>query len=114
MPILNYKLSFADSARQDQKMLKSYILREFKYKEYGKSFDTKMKSAAKVIKHTASSIRPTSFFYRGYSIFMLTHKTYLFFYVVNEETKMITVLRVLKEGREWMKIIKKWIGAPLK
>lgn len=109
MALFNYRLNFAKSARNDQKEIKRYIIREFGYREYGKNFDAKMKSAANVIKNAASHIRPTSLYYRGYNIYMMVHKTYLFFYVVNEEKHIITVLRVLNEGREWMKIIKDWI-----
>ena len=108
MALKNYTLTFAESASSDQVQLKKYIIENF-YVEYGDNFDAKMKSAAIVIKNTASSIRPTSFFYRGYVIYMLVHKTYLFFYVVDEDKNAITVLRVLNEGRDWMKIIKDWL-----
>lgn len=109
MELFEYRLVFARSAREDQKALKRYILEEFKYRQYGKNFDAKMKSAAKTIKNAASHIRPTSLYYRGYNIFMMVHKTYLFFYVVDEEKHRITVLRVLNEGREWMTVIRDWI-----
>ena len=66
-----------------------------------------MKSAALYIKNTASSIRSTSFYYLKYVIYMLVHKSYLFFYVVDEEKAAITVLRILNDGRAWMSIIKK-------
>ena len=109
MALKHYKLSFANSAVADQIKLKTYILKNFIYEEYGHNFDAKMKSASLYIKNTASTIRPTSFFYRGYVIYMLVHKSYLFFYVVDEEKSEITVLRVLNEGRDWISIIKKWL-----
>ena len=114
MALPEYTLEFSESAAQDQIELKAYIFKEFKYREYGNNFDKKMKSATKAIKDAASSIRPTSFYYRGYVIYMLVHKTYLFFYVVDEVNRNITVLRVLKEGRNWMSIIKKWLALSLK
>ena len=42
---------------------------------------------------------------------MLELKQYIIthFYVVDEEKNAITVLRVLNEGRDWMKIIKDWL-----
>ncbi|SDI78003.1 ParE toxin of type II toxin-antitoxin system, parDE [Pseudobutyrivibrio sp. 49] len=109
MALKNYSLTFAKSALEDQIELKTYILEHFMYEEYGDNFDAKMKSAALYIKNTASSIRPTSFYYRGYVIYMLVHKSYLFFYVVNEDKAVITVLRILNDGRDWMSIIKKWL-----
>ena len=33
----------------------------------------------------------------------------LFFYVVDEDKAVITVLRILNDGRDWMSIIKKWL-----
>ncbi len=109
MALKNYSLTFAKSALEDQIELKTYILEHFMYDEYGDNFDAKMKSAALYIKNTASSIRPTSFYYRKYVIYMLVHKSYLFFYVVDEEKATITVLRILNDGRDWMSIIKKWL-----
>lgn len=109
MSFKNYSLTFAKSAVEDQIELKKYILQHFLYEEYGDNFDAKMKSAALYIKNTASAIRPTSFYYRGYVIYMLVHKTYLFFYVVDEDKSTITVLRILNDGRDWMSIIKKWL-----
>lgn len=109
MALKEYTLTFAESASSDQISLKKYILENFGYVEYGESFDSKMKSAVKVIKNAASSIRPTSFYYRGYVIYMLVHKTYLFFYVVDEELDNITVLRALNDGRNWKAIIRDWL-----
>ena len=109
MAFKHYELIFTESAQEDQIELKKYILKRFQYEEYAHNFDAKMKSAALVIKNAAASIRPTSFFYRGYVIYMLVHKSYLFFYVVDEEKSVIAVLRVLKDGREWMTIIKDWL-----
>lgn len=31
------------------------------------------------------------------------------FYVVDEDKAVITVLRILNDGRDWMSIIKKWL-----
>ncbi len=74
MALKNYSLVFANSAFEDLQDIKTYILEHFLYEEYGDNFDAKIKSAALVIKNTATSIRPTSFYYRGYVIYMLVHK----------------------------------------
>ena len=105
MALKNYTLTFAESASGDMLELKQYIITHF-YVEYGDNFDSKMKSAAKNIKNTASSIRPTSFFYRGYVIYMLVHKTYLFFYVVDEDKNAITVLT--RREQEIPHFYKRW------
>lgn len=58
MPLSKYKLQFTESARNDQKEFRRYIVKEFGYKGYGKNFDNKMKSAVKAIKAASSSINP--------------------------------------------------------
>ncbi len=47
--------------------------------------------------------------YRGYDIYLKPYKSYLFFYVVDEETSTVTVLRVLQDGMNWEFILEKWL-----
>jgi len=104
-----YDVQFTISALQDQINFKKYILRNFRYKEYGESFDKKMKSAVKIIKNTNSALCPCEFTYRGYKIYVLEHKTYLFLYIVDEYSKTIQILRVFQNGMDWKRIIQRWI-----
>lgn len=110
MSIGKYKLKFTDAAKEDQTNLKRYILKQFKYKEYGENFDAKMRSAYETVKNVNKSIDPIKIIYRGYNIFLLSHKTYLFFYIVDEDRRVITILRVMQDGMNWMPHIMKWIG----
>lgn len=110
MPARNYKLAFTAVAREDQKNLKRYILKQFKYKQYGKNFDAKMRSAYKAIKTVNNSIEPLKIIYRGYDVYLLPHKTYLFFYIVDESIKTITVFRVMQDGMNWVPTILRWIS----
>ena len=110
MPARSYKLTFTDAAKEDQKNFKRYILKQFKYKKYGENFDIKMRSAYKAIKTINNSIDSLKIVYKGYEVFLLPHKTYLFFYIVDERLKAITVLRVMQDGMNWMPLILRWIS----
>lgn len=103
----NYKIRFVPSARDDLARMKKYILSEFKYSQYGVNFDNKIKEASKIIKNSPTSYRATEFRYKGYDIYMRCVKSYLFFYVVDDNK--ISVLRVLKDGMNWEYIMKLWI-----
>ncbi len=46
---------------------------------------------------------------KGYDIHMKPYRTYLIFYVVDEASKKVTVLRVLQDGMDWQYIIKQWL-----
>lgn len=110
MSTRSYKLIFTDEAKEDQKNFKRYILKQFKYKKYGEKFDAKMRSAYKTIKIVNSSIEPLKIVYRGYDVYLLPHKTYLFFYIVDESLRTITVFRVMQDGMNWMSILLRWIS----
>lgn len=103
----NYTLRFLPSSRDDLVRMKEYILKEFMYPQYGVNFDAKIKDAIKIIKKSPRSFKSTEFTYRGLEIYMRCINTYLFFYIVEEET--ISVLRVLKDGMNWQYLIELWI-----
>lgn len=79
----------------------------FKYLEYGENFDKKIEETSKIIKNSPLSFETTEFTYRDSLIYMRCINTYLFFYVV-DNTK-ISVLRVLKNGQDWKRIISLWL-----
>ena len=89
--------------------MKKYILRKFRYKELGMNFTQKMKKATRELTISSIGYRDTGLLYRGYIIYIKPSQSYLFFFVKNEETSIITVLRVLHDGMEWESILKKWL-----
>jgi len=100
-------LRFLPSSRDDLVRMKEYILKEFMYPQYGVNFDKKIKEATKIIKKSPKSFKATEFTYRGLQIYMRCINTYLFFYIVEDET--ISVLRVLKDGMNWEYLLRLWI-----
>lgn len=104
-----YKVEFTFSGREDMRKMKRYILDTFKYRELGENFTKKMKEATEGLKVLPTGFDTVGFQYRGYDIYMKPCRTYLFFYVVNQEKKTVTVLRVMQDGMDWQYILKRWL-----
>lgn len=88
---------------------KKYILEQFKYREYAESFSRKIKKAILELDTLPSGYHTIGFQYRGYDIHLKHCESYLLFYTVNEETKTVTVLRVMQDGMDWQYIIDRWL-----
>ncbi len=104
-----YKIEYTFSSRDDMRKMKKYILDTFKYRELGENFTKKMKEAAEGLKTLPTGFDTIEFQYRGYDIYMKPYRTYLFFYVVDEDKKIVTVLRVMQDGMDWQFILKRWL-----
>ena len=102
-----YTVRFVPSARRDLAEMKRYILRKFKYQQYGINFDKKIKAATTIIKKSPTSFTGTGFTYRGLRVYMRCINTYLFFYIVDDD--VVSVIRVLKDGMNWEYIMKLWL-----
>lgn len=89
--------------------MKTYILRQFKYREQAENFSRKIKRSLKGLDIFPEGHQQTGFVYRGYQICMKPHDTYLIFYVVDEPKQIVTVLRVMQDGMNWQYIIGRWI-----
>lgn len=105
-----YKVVIARSGKLDVKEKKEYIIQHFKYREYAENFSQKIKKAAMQLDTFPAGHEATGFQYRGYDIYMKSQSNHLLFYTVNEETAVVTVLRVLQDGMDWEYIIKSWIS----
>lgn len=104
-----YKIEYTFSSRDDMRKMKKYILDTFKYRELGENFTKKMKEAIEGLKTLPAGYDTVGFQYRGYDIHLKTYRTYLFFYVVDDEKKTVTVLRVMQDGMDWQFILKRWL-----
>lgn len=104
-----YKVEYTFSSRDDMRKMKKYILDTFKYCELGESFTKKMKEAAEGLSTLPTGFDTVGFQYRGYDIHLKPYRTYLFFYVVDDEKKTVTVLRVMQDGMDWQFILKRWL-----
>lgn len=104
-----YKIVYTYSSRDDIRKMKKYILEQFKYRELGENFTQKMKEAVRDLKILPSGYHTIGFQYKGYDIFLKPHRSYLFFYIVNENNTTVTILRVLQDGMNWQFIMKQWL-----
>lgn len=104
-----YKVEYTFSSRDDMRKMKKYILDTFKYRELGENFTKKMKDATEGLKTLPTGFDTVGFQYRGYDIHMKPYRTYLFFYIVDNEKKTVTVLRVMQDGMDWQFILKRWL-----
>ncbi len=104
-----YKIIYTYSSRSDIRQMKKYILDQFKYRELGENFTRKMKEAANGLKTMPGGYNTIGFQHRGYDIHLKPYRSYLFFYIVDEEEMMVTVLRVLQDGMNWQYIIRCWL-----
>ncbi|MBR3606908.1 MAG: type II toxin-antitoxin system RelE/ParE family toxin [Lachnospiraceae bacterium] len=98
-----YKIFLSKDALQDIKDNKSYILKNFKYREYAKNFSKKIKKAIKELDPFAEGYEKTGFLIEGLEVYYKPYSTYLIFFVV--EDTAVTVVRVLKDRMYWQAII---------
>ncbi|MBQ9991244.1 MAG: type II toxin-antitoxin system RelE/ParE family toxin [Lachnospiraceae bacterium] len=100
-----YKIFLSKDAVQDIKDNKSYILKNFKYREYAENFSKKIKKAIKELDPFAEGYEKTGFLIEGLEVYYKPYSTYLIFFVVEEAT--VAVIRVLKDRMYWQAIIKR-------
>lgn len=98
-----YKILLSKDALQDIKDNKSYILKNFKYREYAENFSKKIKKAIKELDPFAEGYEKTGFLIEGLEVYYKPYSTYLIFFVVEDVT--VTVVRVLKDRMYWQAII---------
>lgn len=88
---------------------KKYILESFKYRDYAENYSSKIRKAAKELETFPYAYQTSGFLYRGYEIYYYPRAGHLLFFIVNEQTRTVTILRVLQDGMDWQRIINKWI-----
>ncbi len=106
----NYKIKYTYSSRDDIRGIKRYILDNFKYCELGENFIKKIKAAAEGLKAFPTGHNTIGIRYRGYDIYMKPYRTYLLFYIVDNECSTVTILRVLQDGTNWQYILRRWVN----
>lgn len=99
-----YKIVLSKGALQDIKNMKTYILKQFQYKEYAENFSRKMKTAIRALTPFTEGYQTTGFVIEGLEVYYKPCDTYLIFFVVQDVT--VTVIRVLKDRMYWQTIIR--------
>ena len=104
-----YDVVIAESGKIDIIKKKKYILESFKYRDYAENYSSKIRKAAKELETFPYAYQTSGFLYRGYEIYYYLRAGHLLFFIVNEQTRTVTILRVLQDGMDWQRIINKWI-----
>jgi len=105
----NYKIKYTYSSRDDIRKIKKYILDNFKYRELGENFTKKIKTAVDGLRSLPTGYNTTGILYRGYNIYLKPYRTYLLFFIVDDNLSIVTILRVLQDRINWQYILKRWI-----
>ena len=101
----NYKIRLSADAKNDIARIKRYLLKEFQYRETAETFSTNIKQAIISLTPFAEAYPRTGFFIQNLEIFYKPYRTYLIFFVVEDD--FVTVIRVLKDRMYWQSIIQK-------
>lgn len=104
-----YRIKYTYSSRNDIRGIKKYILDNFKYRELGENFTKKIKAAVDGLRILPTGYNMTGIRYRGYDIYIKPYRTYLLFYIVDDELAVVTILRVLQDGMNWQYILQRWV-----
>ena len=107
--IKKYKVHIAASGKSDIAAMKKYILLHFKYRELAENFSKKLKTILSSLDTFPAGHNSTEFSYKGHKIYLKPRNSYLIFYIINENTHTVTILRVLKDGMDWKPIIVNWL-----
>ena len=105
-----FSVVLTKSAKYDVADKKRYILERFKYREYAESFSASLRKDVESLDTFPSGFGKVGFSYRGYDIYMKPINDNLLFYVVDEEIKTVSVLRILQDGMDWQSIIRTWLA----
>ena len=104
---MNYKVLVTDEAIDDIFSLVRYIHMELCNPDAAErlyhNLDREVRNLGDFpLKFSDSGIR-----YRGYTIHKKVYKSYLIFYIIDQESEEVYVLRVLKDLMDWQKILDK-------
>ena len=69
-------------------------------------FQLDMQQEFSKLKYTGSIFRKTNLLYRNYYIRMKLFSPSIIFYILDDEEKQISVLRVLREEQDWENILR--------
>jgi len=100
-----YKQRQTREARNDLKNLTAYMMYTLKNVQTAISFMKRYKKEIANLLLFPYAYRDIGYTYQGYAIRMKPFSTYNIFYVVDETTHQITILRILKNRQDWKYIM---------
>lgn len=104
---MTYKIEYSIPSKEDIKQSVAYISYQLKNKIAARSLANEVNKLLDILSETPrrSPIVRDSFL-AMYGIRLARVKNYFLFYIVDEDTKTIYILRFLYSRRDWIKILK--------
>ena len=100
-----YRIRETKDTKQDLKNLAFYMIYSLKNEQAASNFLDQYEKKVQNLATFPFGYRGTGFKYQGYEIRMKPFLTYNIFFVVDEKTNQITILRVLKDRQNWKHIL---------
>lgn len=100
-----YKLQQTLEAKQDVRNFTLYMILILKNKIAADNFLTQYEKQMFVLPVFPYAYRDIGYTYQGYAIRIKPFSTYNIFYVVDDTTNQITILRILKNRQDWKYIM---------
>ena len=96
-----YKMRQTGEARNDLKNLTVYMIYTLRNVQAAINFMKRYKKEISNLIMFPYAYRDIGYTYQGYAIRLKPFSTYNIFYVVDETTHQITILRILKNRQDW-------------
>lgn len=100
-----YKIKLTWEAIYDVTDIVDYIELEFGITRADK-FQADIREEIEQLRIISSSFIRTQIFYRGYSIHKKVFKPSIIFYIIDEKSQEIHILRILRQERDWDNILR--------
>jgi len=104
---VNYNVFMTDEALEDVFGLVNYTYTNLLNPSAGDKLYRDLKREIESTGYFPLKFYDTGFKYRGYEIHKKCYKSYLIFYIINDEKHEVYILRVLKEIMDWRKMLKR-------
>ena len=100
-----YKVIHSETARKDVDNLVAYMIYSLKNYQAASNFFNLYDKQISNLKIFPYAYRDIGYEYQGYKIHIKPFSTYNIFYVVDETTHQIIILRILKNRQDWRNIM---------
>ena len=103
---MQYKILETIETMEDLGKMAAYMEEELKNSQAAIRFLEKYDEEVGILQNFPFGYRGISLGYRGHEIRMKPFETYNIFFIVNSAEGCVTILRVLKDRQDWMRILK--------
>ena len=100
-----YKVKGTRESKRDVRDLTAYMCFSLKNNEAAQNFLKTYHKQIQNLRIFPYGYRETGITYRGYEIRIKPFSTYNIFYVINEKSRQIIILRILKNRQNWKVIL---------